>query len=101
MLGKPILRGKAAESIGGFDIVLWDHENDPEYTLMCYPIAKFSSDSYFGPRRGETFCLPLNVKEKGKEIFHQLVTGEKSLPELHEYFHEPVKHAHALGMEVN
>ena len=100
MLGKPILRGKAAESVGGFDLVLWNHDNDNEYTLMCYPIAICYTNSDFGPHIGEAFCLPLNVGEKGKDVFYMLEDGDVTLPELHKYFHEPVKHAHAIGMKV-
>ena len=95
MLGNPIMREVSAN---GYDVVLWDHSTDREYTIMAYPKAKFSCGSCFGPKRGEKFCLPLNVGLSGEEIFSQLVNGTVDLPDLWQYFHEPSKHAFALGM---
>ena len=97
MLKEPVIKATVPESIGGFDIVMWSHENDDEATIMCYPEAKATCSSYFGPQRGEAFCLPLNVGTKGMEIFNKLVAGDVELFDLWKYFHEPIKHGFALG----
>ena len=101
MLGEIIWRAKAADKIGGFNMVLYNHDSDDEYTIMCYPEAKWSCKSDFGPKRGETFCLPLNVGKNGMKIFPSLMLGGINLFDCWRYFHEPIKHGFAMGYNYN
>ena len=83
MLGKPVRRGQTPD---GMDLVLWDHDNDDEYTLMCYPVAKGSSENSFGPQKGNVFCCPLVA---GVKEFLRLEKGETDLYRLKDMFYMP------------
>ena len=100
MLGYPIKRATAAQKIGGFDMVLWTHDNDNEVTIMCYPEAKQTGNTPFSPKQGKTFCLPLSrFNGNGMEVWDNLLNGNARLEDLTEYFWEPVKHSYALGIQ--
>ena len=94
MLGRPIGRARTPDPDKGFDIVLWNHQDDPGYTIMCYPTSVW----WYGfVDRGEKFCLPLDVGVVGREVFEQLKNGEVSLIDLWGYFSDPFKHGFLLG----
>lgn len=94
MLGKPI---KRATTENGMDMVLWDHDSDPGYTIMTYPVAE-NYGRYF-VNRGERFCCPLSRIPEGREaeIWDGLMNGDITLRDCVDYFHDPERHAYLLG----